>query len=97
MVAYIRAKGKQVISWNPGWKYKPGEIDMEQMWSYRGKARPGIPAIDSRFHYINHFDTFADLIGLYTSRITMNRKEVMIWRVRSLPYGTTGSYSRRTN
>ena len=43
MVAYIRAKGKQVISWNPGWKYKPGEIDMEQMWSYRGKARPGIP------------------------------------------------------
>ena len=37
MVAYIRAKGKQVISWNPGWKYKPGEIDMEQMWSYRGK------------------------------------------------------------
>ena len=69
MVAYIRAKGKQVISWNPGWKYKPGEIDMEQMWSYRGKARPGIPAIDSRFHYINHFDTFADLIALYTSRI----------------------------
>ena len=69
MVAYIRAKGKQVISWNPGWKYKPGEIDMEQMWSYRGKARPGIPAIDSRFHYINHFDTFADLIGLYKSRI----------------------------
>lgn len=69
MIAYIRAKGKQVISWNPGWNYKPGEIDMEQMWSYRGKAQPGIPAVDSRFHYINHFDTFADLIGLQTSSI----------------------------
>lgn len=69
MIAYVRAKGKQVISWNPGWNYKPGEIDMEQMWSYRGKAQPGIPAVDSRFHYINHFDTFADLIGLQTSSI----------------------------
>lgn len=97
MVAYIRAKGKQVISWNPGWKYKPGEIDMEQMWSYRGKARPGIPAIDSRFHYINHFDTFADLIALYTSRIYNEPQGSHDWRVRSLPYGTTGSYSRRTN
>ena len=69
MVAYVRSKGKQVISWNPGWTYQPGEIDMTQLWSYRGKAQPGIAAIDSRFHYINHFDTFADLIGLYTSRI----------------------------
>ena len=69
MVAYVRSQGKQVISWNPGWTYQPGEIDMTQLWSYRGKAQPGIPAIDSRFHYINHFDTFADLIGLYTSRI----------------------------
>ena len=69
MVAYIRSFGKKVISWNPGWHYQPGEIDMTQLWSYRGKAQPGIPAIDCRFHYINHFDTFADLIGLYTSRI----------------------------
>ena len=28
MVAYVRNKGKKVISWNPGWKYKAGEIDM---------------------------------------------------------------------
>lgn len=69
MVAYIRSLGKKVISWNPGWPYQPGEIDMTQLWSYRGKAQKGIPAIDSRFHYLNHFDTFADLIGLYTSRI----------------------------
>ncbi|ADV44725.1 Glycoside hydrolase, family 20, catalytic core [Bacteroides helcogenes P 36-108] len=69
MVAFVRSKGKKVISWNPGWKYKPGEIDMTQLWSYRGKAQPGIPAIDSKFHYLNHFDTFADIIALYNSRI----------------------------
>lgn len=69
MVRYVREKGKKAISWNPGWKYEPGEIDMTQLWSYRGKAQKGIPAIDSKFHYINHFDAFADLIALYTSRI----------------------------
>ena len=69
MVAYVRAKGKKVISWNPGWNYKPGEIDMTQLWSFRGKAQPGIPAIDSKFHYINHFDTFADIVSLYNSRV----------------------------
>ena len=62
-------KGKRVISWNPGWRYKPGEIDMTHLWSYQGKAQKGIPAIDSRFHYLNHFDTFADLFALYNSRI----------------------------
>lgn len=69
MVAYVRSKGKKVISWNPGWRYQPGEIDMTHLWSYRGKAQKGIPAIDSRFHYLNHFDTFADLFALYNSRI----------------------------
>lgn len=69
MVAYIRAKGKKVISWNPGWSYRPGEIDMTQLWSYRGKAQPGIPAIDCRFHYINHFDLFNDVVALYNSTV----------------------------
>ena len=69
MVAYLHHKGKKVISWNPGWQYKAGEIDMTQLWSYRGKAQKGIPAIDSKFHYINHFDAFADLVALYNSRI----------------------------
>ena len=78
MVAYIRDKGKKVISWNPGWKYKTGEIDMMQLWSYRGKAQQGIPAIDSRFHYLNHFDTFGDIIALYNSRIYNAVWEVII-------------------
>ena len=69
IVAYVRSKGKKVISWNPGWHYKQGEIDMTHLWSYRGKAQPGIPAIDSKFHYLNHFDVFGDIVALYNSRI----------------------------
>lgn len=69
MVKYIRDKGKKVISYNPGWNYKPGEIDMMQLWSFRGKAQKGIPAIDCRFHYANHFDTYADLVAMFNSRI----------------------------
>jgi hypothetical protein len=69
MVKHIRAMGKKIISWNPGWNYKVGEIDMTQLWSYRGTPQPGIPAIDSRFHYINHFDTFADIVALYNSKV----------------------------
>lgn len=93
MVAYIRAMGKKVISWNPGWNYKPSEIDMTQLWSYRGTAQPGIPAIDSRFHYINHFDAFADIVALYNSKI-LNVDEgsddiaggiIAIWTDRLLP------------
>lgn len=70
MVDYLRSKGKKVISWNPGWDYAPGEIDMVHLWSYRGRLHEGIPAIDSRYHYINHFDTFSDLAGLFHSNIS---------------------------
>ncbi|MFK8284844.1 family 20 glycosylhydrolase [Capnocytophaga canis] len=69
MVQFIRERGKKVISWNPGWNYKAGNIDMTQLWSYRGKVQKDIPAIDSRFHYLNHFDAFGDIIALYNSRI----------------------------
>ncbi|SIS96099.1 family 20 glycosylhydrolase [Belliella pelovolcani] len=69
MVAFVRAMGFKVVSWNPGWDYKAGEIDMLQLWSYRGKAPEGIPFVDSRFHYINHFDAFADLVSLFRSNV----------------------------
>lgn len=93
MVAFVRARGKKVVSWNPGWTYQPGEIDMTQLWSYRGKAQQGIPAIDSRFHYLNHFDTFGDIVALYNSRIyneeqgSENLEGVIlgIWNDRLLP------------
>lgn len=69
MVDYVRSKGKKVISWNPGWSYEEGEIDMLQMWSYRGQPHKGIPVIDSRLHYINHYDSFADIVALFNSNI----------------------------
>ena len=69
MVAYVRSLGKKVISWAPGWHYQPGEIDMLQLWSSRGKAVKGIPALDCRDYYLNHYDLFSDIGRLYNSRI----------------------------
>ena len=69
MVAHIRSRGRKALSWNPGWLYGPGEIDGLQLWSYRGKALKGTPAVDCRLHYLNHYDIFGDIIGLHTSRI----------------------------
>lgn len=69
MVSYIRSLGRKVISWSPGWTYKKGEIDMTHLWSARAKPILGTPAIDSRFHYTNHYDLFADIRALYGSKI----------------------------
>lgn len=90
MVEYVRSKGKKAITWHPGWTYKPGEIDMAQLWSYRGKATPGIPAVDSRFHYLNHFDTYADLVALFRSNVYGHKEatpdivgaEIAVWNDR---------------
>ncbi|WP_289030197.1 family 20 glycosylhydrolase [uncultured Algoriphagus sp.] len=69
MVEFSRSLGFKVISWNPGWEYQEGEIDLLHLWSYRGQKKGSIPVVDSRFHYINHFDPFADLIGLFRSNV----------------------------
>ncbi|WP_455075584.1 family 20 glycosylhydrolase [Porphyromonas catoniae] len=69
MVAYVRSLGKKVISWAPGWHYQRGEVDMLQLWSSRGKAIEGIPALDCRYYYLNHYDLFSDIGRLYNSRI----------------------------
>ena len=71
MVAYIRAHGWKALSWNPGWPYRAGEIDGLQLWSYWGTAKEGIPAVDCRLHYVNHFDLFGDVIGVHSSTIYM--------------------------
>ena len=93
MVEFVRSKGKKAISWNPGWNYQPGEIDMTHLWSYRGTPQAGIPAVDSRLHYINHYDAFADIVALYNSRI-LNVDQgnediaggtIAIWNDRLLP------------
>lgn len=56
---------------------------MTQLWSYRGKAQQGIPAIDCRFHYLNHFDTYADLVALYNSRVQLRPRKQRYYRKHS--------------
>lgn len=74
MVAHIRSKGKKVVSWNPGYSYTNTGFDMIQMWSSSGKPLTGVPTIDSRYHYVNHFDQFADIVGIYNSSIAGQSK-----------------------
>ncbi len=74
MTAHIHSKGKKIIVWNPGYGYTASQVDMTQMWSSRGSPTKGIPAIDSRYHYINHFDQFADVVSLYKSNIAKQEK-----------------------
>lgn len=103
MVAFARDLGFKVISWNPGWEYKEGEIDLLHLWSYRGKRLGTVPVVDSRFHYINHFDPFADLISLFRSNVLgQNQGDSVVagsilatWNDRSLP--TSESILRENN
>ena len=64
--------GKKVVVWNPirniGITTSTG-ADMTQMWSSSGKVINGMPNIDCRYNYTNHFDVFADLVGIYKSNI----------------------------
>lgn len=69
---YIHAKGKRVVVWNPisGVTISSSTgADMTQMWSTAGKKITGLPNIDCRYNYINHFDVFADLVGIFKSNI----------------------------
>lgn len=69
---YIHQKGKRVVVWNPisgvTITTQTG-ADMTQMWSTAGKAISGLPNIDCRYNYVNHFDVFADLVGIYKSNV----------------------------
>lgn len=72
MTEFVHSLGKRVVCWNPihGVKIDPSlGFDMTQMWSTAGKAVKGIPNIDCRYNYTNHFDVFADLVGIYKSNI----------------------------
>ena len=43
--------------------------DMTQMWATSGKVVKGVTNIDCRYNYTNHFDVYADLVGIYKSNI----------------------------
>lgn len=44
-------------------------VDMSTNWATSGVISHGIPNIDMRYNYINHFDMFGDLAGIYRSNI----------------------------
>lgn len=75
MSQYIKEQlGRRCIVWNPisGVSISTSTlpyIDMTEMWSTSGRKISGIPNIDCRYNYINHFDVFADLVGIYKSNI----------------------------
>ena len=71
MVNHLHSLGKKVVCWNPlsGVMISDYGFDMTQMWSTAGAKVANIPNIDCRYNYINHFDVFADLVGIYKSRI----------------------------
>ena len=72
MSSYVRNTLKRkVVLWNPLMnKSITNDIaDMTQMWSTKGTAVSGMPNIDCRYNYTNHFDVYADLVGIYKSCI----------------------------
>lgn len=73
MSDYVHSLGRRVIWWN---RCATGLIrpeqdhcDMGQCWATAGTAVKGLPCIDCRYNYTNHFDVFADLVGMYRSTI----------------------------
>ena len=69
MVEHVHSLGKKVVAWNPGWSFKSKEVDLLHLWSSQGQSIYGTPSIDSRYHYLNHYDLFADIQMLYSSRV----------------------------
>ncbi len=71
MIAEVKKHGKEAMLWNPIRGVTIPELDaaMTQMWSTSGNKVPGKANIDCRYNYTNHFDVFADLVGIYKSNI----------------------------
>ncbi|MDD6124397.1 MAG: family 20 glycosylhydrolase [Bacteroidales bacterium] len=71
MADYVRGKGKKVVMWNRLVAGPPTaeQCDMTQMWATAGRVVSGLPNIDCRYNYTNHFDVYADLVGIYKSNI----------------------------
>ena len=72
MIDYVKKNyKKKVVVWNPIRGVNVGNLhaDMCQLWSTAGKVVKGKANIDCRYNYINHFDVYADLVGIYKSNI----------------------------
>ncbi|MBQ5616498.1 MAG: family 20 glycosylhydrolase, partial [Bacteroidaceae bacterium] len=71
MIAYVESKGKKAGIWNRinGINQSDLNASITQMWASSGTLAAGKPNIDCRYNYTNHFDVFADLVGIYKSNI----------------------------
>lgn len=72
MTDKIHNLGFKAVCWNPisGVTITSSTgFDMTQMWGSSAKKISGIPNIDCRYNYCNHFDVFADLNAIYRSNI----------------------------
>ena len=71
MADHIHGLGRKMVVWNPirGVGINSTMCDMTQMWSSSGANINGVPDIDCRYNYTNHFDVFADVVGIYKSNI----------------------------
>ena len=71
MAQHVRAQGRKVVVWNRLVAGAPtaAVADMTQMWATAGAKVAGLPNIDCRYNYTNHFDLYADLVGIYKSNI----------------------------
>lgn len=72
MTDKVHSLDKKVVVWNPirGVSISSDAgFDMTQMWSTAGTKITGLANIDCRYNYTNHFDVFADLVGIYKSSI----------------------------
>ncbi len=71
MIDKVHDLGRKVMVWNPisGVNIANLDVDMTQMWSSSGSAISGVANLDCRYNYTNHFDVFADLVGIYKSNI----------------------------
>ena len=78
MIAYAESKGVNVKGglWNPinGIGQDALNHTLAQMWGTRGYLASGKANIDCRYNYTNHFDVFADLVGIYKSNIYYHAK-----------------------
>ncbi|MCM1310711.1 MAG: beta-N-acetylhexosaminidase [Bacteroides sp.] len=75
MIDYVHNLGKKVVIWNqynrPAKTVDPNVIpcDLTTNWATSGTLSEGVPNIDMRYNYTNHFDVFADVVGIYKSTI----------------------------
>ena len=72
---YVRGLGKKAVCWNrysesPRTLVDTGmSVDMVTNWASNGTLIQGLPNIDMRYNYTNHFDVFADVAGIYRSTV----------------------------